>query len=523
MGKPTYNREVIEGSNLTCRIHDGMDTLYAVAVAAYGVQSGNVMLEHRADAPTISHDGVTNLDALEVSDPVEDMTIQVVKQASKRTNDTAGDGTTLSAILSYHLYEWAGEQEENGKSLAEISRTIDRNARNILSIIDDITVGDISDAQLRGVCEISAGDPDMGALVYDVIKQVGRFGGVNTIYTGANAVYPDVIDGMFLDRSGYLSAVLRNDIAGNKSVLTDVPVVILGSTYDRAEQIVPILEKLVTCNFHNALFVGDITGDALHKLETIPKSTFDVMAIKPDPTNYQITLENVAMFTGGEIFNGKPQEWDVTKHAGHLDTATVTNAGSTLIGHDGGERLEKFIEELKGMLVGATPAERTTIESRIACLQAKVANIYVGSASEVERKERKLRIDDAICAAKSALSGGIVPGGGVCLRNIGYALDLPYLVRPYADLLMVSHIGDYEFDYDHRENVYNELWRGGAMPLPNSGYNLRSGELVEDMVEACIVDPAIVIREAVRNSHSVISKLITTQVALPFEDRKWEF
>ena len=167
MGKPTLNRVCVSGEDLEDGISCGISTLFEVAKAAYGCKAGNVMIEHRASAPTISHDGVSNLDELEVSDAIEDMTIKVVKQASKRTNETAGDGTTLSAILSSHLYWWAMDQIEAGANPVDVAKQIENNVPIILDEIDKRTTKDLTPEMLRGACIISAGDEGLGALSYE--------------------------------------------------------------------------------------------------------------------------------------------------------------------------------------------------------------------------------------------------------------------------------------------------------------------------------------------------------------------
>lgn len=186
MGKPTYNRVITSGEDLNKKIEQAINKMLKIALTAYGVQSGNVMIENRADPPTISHDGVTNIGVLEVNDPIEDMTIATIKQAAERTNKTAGDGTTLTTILSCSLYYWAKGLMESGEYTPfEVSKIINKNMLDILKEIDNTQVKTgISDKELLGACIVSAGDEGLGNLVYDVMSQVGAFGGVNIVYTG---------------------------------------------------------------------------------------------------------------------------------------------------------------------------------------------------------------------------------------------------------------------------------------------------------------------------------------------------
>ena len=198
MGKPALNRKCITGEELDKGIARGIETLYEVAKTAYGCNGGNVMIEHRATAPTISHDGVSNLEELEVEDAIQDMAIKVVKQSSKRTNETAGDGTTLSAILSCHLYWWAYSKILAGESRVEVAKQIEDNVPKILAEIDKVTTKKLTPELLRGACIISAGDEGLGELIYDVVSSVGEFGGINVSYVGSLGVSTNIVKGMYI-------------------------------------------------------------------------------------------------------------------------------------------------------------------------------------------------------------------------------------------------------------------------------------------------------------------------------------
>lgn len=505
MGQKLYVRECVMGEELHKGISRGVSKVFSIAQAAYGAASGNVMIENRADAPTISHDGVTNIAVLEVENPVEDMAISVIKQASKRTNDTAGDGTTLSAILAYHLYQYAEKKliKEEKMSRAAAAKKVRSFVPLILSSIDQRTKKDLSDRDLRGVCEISAGDTGLGALVYDVISNVGEFGGVNVVYTGTTATSVDFVKGLYVE-SGAADEMFFNDQTSKESVLKDVPVVILGATISREDEIVPIVQRLHASRAKQAIFFGNIINDALKFLSTIPKPSLDIMVVTPKPSGFINNLEDIALYTKGEVFRGDPKDWK-PELCGMVKTATVTRNQTTLVGGKGenSEEIKKALEKIKKQRDSAAPNHRLEFENRIARLTASVANIYVGGASETERKETRLRIDDAVCAAKTALTGGVVSGGGVCLRDIGDKLKLPYLRLPYFDLLINS---------DADENMLRNKYAVGE------GFDLLTHEK-KNMVRAHIIDPAIVIREAVINSHSVVSQLITTTRALSFKER----
>lgn len=500
MGKPTLNRQIVTGEKLQDGIARGLNTIYEVALTAYGVNGGNVAIERRASAPTISHDGVSNLEELEVEDPVEDMAIKVVKQASQRTNETAGDGTTLSAILSFHLYEWAMAEIKAGKTPMQVSKEIEANIPKILDAIDKVTTKKLSPELLKGACIISAGDEGLGELIYDVVSETGEYGGINVSYVGSLGVSTNIVRGMYVP-SGYLDPKLVNDLDGNRSVLEEVPVIILSSTITRQDELLPILEHIRTHTFQKAVFFADITGDALRLLEM--NRNFDACVVKPQSSNYEVLLKDVALYTGGQVYSGSPSDFKM-EYAGKAQKVTITQRETTILGGYGEkEEIDKVVKDLKDKLAKAEPQDRPFLEGRIARLTANVATIYVGGASAVERGEVKLRVDDAVCAAKTALAGGVVPGGGVCLRDIADEIDLPYLADPFIDLL------------DNSDIQYEPCSEG-------CGYDLKTKQIC-NMVDNYLVDPAIVVREAVINSHSVVSKLITTELALVYKDREWNF
>ena len=511
MGEKLYVREIVDDKKLRDGITRGVTKVFKVAQTAYGAASGNVMIENRADVPTISHDGVTNIATLEAEDPIEDMAISVIKQASKRTNDTAGDGTTLSAVLAYHLYMFAEKTliEDNGMSRAAAAKFIRGLIPSIISAIDAKTKKEITDKNLRGVCEISAGDSGLGALVYDVISKVGVFGGVNVIYTGTSSTSVEFVDGVYIE-SGAKDEMFFNDQTSKESVMkpqddtNGVPVVILGTTIARQDEMVPIIEKINSSRLKQVLIFGNIINDALKFLSTIPKPIMDIMVVTPPANGFSNNLEDIALYSGGEVFRGEPKDW-TPEMLGWVESATITRNQTTITGGKGAnsKKLATAIEKIKKQRDGVAPNRRLEYENRIARLTASIANIYVGGASDTERKETKLRIDDAVCAAKTALTGGIVAGGGVCLRDIAAKLCLPYLSKPYYDLLLNS---------DATADMIMDTCEIGE------GYDLLTHEK-RNMVRANIIDPAIVIREAVINSHSVVAQLITTNLALTFKER----
>jgi len=373
------------------------------------------------------------------------------------------------------------------------SRFIEDAAIKICNEIDRITTKP-TDEQLRGVARISCGDDAIGDMIYDTAKAVGEHGGININEYGGIGIKSEVLDGFYLDK-GFAAPVLMNDTASLKSVLVDCPVVLLAKPLTRQDELLPILEKVIRNNFQRVLFIADISGDALEQAVVNKlRGTLDIMIVEPPFQDRDIILQDLALYTGGTPYAGDYEKWNMDDHCGRVEKATVTARDTTLIGgHGDKKKLQAEINALKKQ----EPSEKTN--ERIARLTGKIANIFVGGATQVERQEVKLRVQDAVGAVRSAQIGGIVPGGGVALRDIAVG-PFEYLDIPYETLL-------------ENAGITNE-----SILRPEFGFNLRTGKSCH-MVKECIVDPAIVIKEAVRNSHSVVSKLITTTIALPFEER----
>lgn len=485
MPKLNLVRNIIAGEELRSKIDSGVNKIFDVALASYGVNSGNVMIEHRFGEPLISHDGITNIGKLVVSDPIENSTISIVRQASEKTNRDAGDATTLTVVLSKLAYE---QWKNSPLSPRKTQQAINRVVADVKKYIQDNKQETTPDT-LKGVARISAGDQAIGNLVCDAVQTVGKTGGITVVETATPNISSEVVNG-FTFKKGLKAIPLANDLQALKSRYNDPTIIVMSRLLSKNDDIVPILDKAIIADRHNILLIADISGQAL---ETIIANKLngrlDIAVVEPPAEGRDIFLTDVAKYSSTNVFSGSPDDFDVDLHCGTAESAYITLSETTINGCKTPDDLAKFIELLDDNI-------------RIERLTGKTVKISVGAPTQAERQELKLRIEDAVCATQTALEYGVLPGGGVFLRDYAKSVggeDVKYLAMPFELLT-----GD--------DSCLTSHYKEGA------GVDIYNDKNIENMVEAGIVDSAKAIEEAVINSHSVAAQLISVKMALPFVD-----
>lgn len=486
MSKKSLVRNIIEGDELKQKIQSGVDKIYTVARASYGVNSGNVMIEHRFGEPLVSHDGVTNIGKLVVEDSVENMAISLVRQASERTNRDAGDSTTLTTLLTKLAYDYWSERGLSPRKVqSEIMATVDvvreYIAKHKIAIDDDL---------LQGVSRVSAGDEALGDLVFDAVKTAGVNGGITVIESPSAQISSEKIDG-FTFKKGLKAIALANDIQSIKSRYDSPAIVVMSRIISKNDDILPIIEQLLIAEKKNIVIIGDVSGQALetiiaNKLE----GRLDIAIVEPESINREVFLSDVAAYASTTVFSDITGNFDVEKHVGTAESVHITVSETTINGCKNTAALEEYKKDITDTI-------------RLERLNGVTVKISVGAPTQVERQELKLRIDDAVCAAKTALEHGVVPGGGVFLRDMQADMfpdsDISYFATPF--MLLVG-------DSDEAMKLYEK----------GSGVDIYHDKNVPNMVEARIVDSAKAVEEAVVNAHSVAAQLISINTALPFAE-----
>lgn len=513
--RPSQSRKVVYGSELQEGIQSGIEKVYQVAKTAYGPKSGNVAIEQVYGDPLVSHDGVTNVEKVFLEDPIENMAAAILKQASKKSNKKVGDGTTGVVILAYNLYKDARRLIADGHNPMEVSKLLKQTAADAIKQIDEMKIP-VKDDLLRHVANISAGDPAIGAMIADVIEDVGIDGGVTIEDFAGAGIYNEIVDGFYF-RKGFTNINLVKDPSNLESKLDNVRILVSEKRLQTSTDIAPILEKVVGSGIRELLIVGDVGEEALSVLilnrlngaittTVVDAPVFDAMR--------SLFLEDLALYTDAQTLlpGSNPSDFKV-EMLGAAEKVIVNEHSTTILGGDGDQdRVGARIDELRKQLDEAE--SEVTVESlrgRLSRLSGKVAIVRVGGSVEAEQQETKLRVQDAICAVQAAIKDGVVPGGGLSLARIKPLAFEGAFQAPFKTL--VDNAG---------YNPSEAIWKALQKPLWY-GYNLRAEEFdyePVDLLKEGVVDPASVMKELIQNASSVVSQLITIQASIYHSDRK---
>lgn len=501
-------KDVIFGDELHAKIASGFLKVYNVAKESYGPNAGNAMIEYPYGDPLISRDGVTNVQQLRLEDGVENATVAVARQASRKSDVKVGDGTTASIILAYHLYNAGRKLVAAGNNQMVVSRQIQAVADKAIEEIDRIKVP-LAPKMLSKVAITSSGDEAIGMLVAETIQAIGADGGVTIEDFAGNGLYNEIVEGFYF-RKGLLSAYLAKDPTNLESKHFNVPLLVLDKQLVAQADAADIFEKVVD-KFKEVVVVGNVSGDALAFLVELRLSNKLLVSIVEPPYEMRnLFLEDLALMTGATVISEgfNVSDFDVAK-MGFAKKVVITTTSTTLLGADDQAEVNKRVLELQKQLEESTnPVDIEVIRGRLSRLTGKVAILRVGGATETEQKEVKLRVQDAVSAAQAAMKEGIVPGGGTVLArlNVGFteAFEAPFLQ-------LATNSG-----------VNAEKLIAKLQEAPQGyGFDLKHiGDKPVDMMKAGVVDPALVMKEVVANAASVAAKLLTTSSGITLVNRE---
>lgn len=508
-----FPKQILYGEDARKKITLGVTTMYEVARAAYGPKGGNVMYEHNwpVGAAKISRDGVTNLDKVTIADRAANMVAKTVLQASKKNNAVVGDGTTAVAILTYHLYTAGHKLVAAGHNQMDVAGMINDTASIALKYIDSVKQ-ELSEDDLLSVAKVASGDDAIAELLASTVKEVGDEGGVTVEEHTGLGVYAEVIDGFYM-RRGFTDVRLLKDGGSLSSDFENVPILLVDKVVSDAREMATIINKVKGAGHNEVLILGEVIHDALEFLvhERGNKNIIATVAGIPATAGMKsIVLDDLAVLTGGRVYQQGEKASDFTlDYLGAAGRVVVEELSTTII--DGaGEKsdITKRLKELENQLKAESAAITTTvIKDRISRLKGKVGIVKVGAPTDSERDELRLRIDDAVCALQAARREGTVPGGGTTLARVtGTPFD-EALQMPFIELM-------------RNAGEKAEFRLGKVLEKPvGFGYNLRAiTDEPIDLRQAGVLDPALVIKEVVRNAASIATGLITTTVLIPFSD-----
>ena len=524
------SKQVILGSEARTNLVKGIDTLADAVVSTLGPNGRNVVIANEMGAPQSTKDGVTVAKSITLSDPNQELGVQLVKQAAIKTAEKAGDGTTTSTLLAREMIKAGLTALNNNENAVQIKRDIDATVQQVVDNLKTQIAEDISgEEQLEQIATISANnDPETGKLIATAIEKVGMEGVVHIEESKTGETYLETVEGLQFDR-GYKSPYFVTNNTTMTSVLDNPLILLADQKITQVKDLLPILEG-VSAQARSLLIIAeDIDQEALATLIVNKmRGTMKVCAVKaPDfGDRRKLVLEDIAITTGGTVFD-KQKGMKLDKFSwdwfGEARTITVGKEQTTIVDGKGGvESIETRIEELQQQIDKATtPFETEKLQERLAKFVGGVAIIHVGGNTETEMKEKKDRVDDALHATKAAIEEGIVPGGGTALlyassglevKSTGAQIVVAACAKPFSQILV--NAGWDEVDgrimADNLVNSGDDAW---------TGFNIKTAKKV-NMKEAGIIDPTKVARTALQNAASVAGTVLLTECTVVDEPKE---
>ena len=505
----------------------GMDILANAVGTTLGPKGRNVALDKKWGAPTVTHDGVTVAKEIELEDPYENMGAQLIKEAATKTNDVCGDGTTTATILAQIIVTEGLKNVAAGANPMLLKRGIEKATTAIVEAIQEGSTPLETKEDIAHVAAISANDPEIGELIAQVMDKVGKDGVITVEEARGLEFEVEYVEGMQFDR-GYLSPYFITDAETMESRLENPYILLHDKKISAATNIVPVLEKLVQSGRRELVVIAeDVDGEALATLVLNKlRGTFSCLGVKAPGfgDRRKAMLQDVAVLTGATLISeevGRTLESTTLEDLGQAERVVATKDDTTVIGGKGSEaEIKGRIEQIKAEIETTTSDyDREKLQERLAKLAGGVAIIRVGAATEVELKEKKHRVEDALSATRAAVEEGIVVGGGVALLNAISALD--GATSDDRDTQTGINILRRALDEPIRRLAQNAGHDGAVVVQEirrrhaetgnnNLGFEIMSEEYV-DLMEHGIIDPAKVTRSAVENAASIAAMILTTE------------
>ena len=516
-------KQILYGDEARKALERGVNTLADTVKITLGPKGRNVVLDKKYASPLITNDGVTIAKEIELEDPFENMGAQLIKEVSVKTNDVAGDGTTTAAVLAQAIIREGNKNFAAGANPIVLRKGIEKAVDVVVEELKKCSRPVKDSTAIAQVASISAGDEKVGELVSKAMEKVGKDGVITVEESKTTSTELSVVEGMQFDR-GYLSAYMCTDMEKMEAVLENPLVMVTDKKISSVQEILPVLEQVAKSGEKLLIIADDIEGDALAMLVLNKiRGGLNSVAVKAPSfgDKRKAILEDIAILTGATLISSDlaMELKDATVDMlGRAKTVKVDKDNTTIVEGAGDKnQLAARIENIKMQLENQTSDyEKEKLQERLAKLAGGVAVIKVGAATEIEMKEKKLRIEDALSATKAATSEGVVAGGGVALIK----------TIPAIQKLVDSLVGDEKtgaqiilraVEEPLRQISKNAGVDGGVIvnqvkqnKSASFGYNALTDEFV-DMFDAGIIDPTKVTKSALVNAASVASTLLTTE------------
>lgn len=507
-------------------IKRGVDALANAVKVTLGPRGRNVIISKSFGAPQVTKDGVTVAKEIELEDTLENMGAQMVKEVASKTNDLAGDGTTTATVLAQAIVQEGLKNVAAGANPMELKKGIDQAVEAIVENLEKQTtkVGNSSE-MIKQVASISANNDDViGELIANAFEKVGKEGVITVEEAKGTDTYVDVVEGMQFDR-GYLSPYFVTDTEKMQTVLEDPYILLYDKKISSMKDLLPVLEPVAQQGKSLLIIAEDVDGEALATLVVNKlRGSLKIAAVKAPGfgDRRKAMLEDIAILTGGTVISeerGFTLENTTVDMLGSAETITLDKDNTTIVNGAGDkEAIKSRVNQIKAQIETTTSDyDKEKLQERLAKLAGGVAVLYVGAASEVEMKEKKDRVDDALHATRAAVEEGIVAGGGVALVR---AMEvLKSITTDSLDATTGVNIVARAIEAPLRTIVQNAGGEGSVVinkvkeGEKNFGYDAKSEKYV-DMLEAGIIDPKKVTRVALENAASVAGMILTTECAL---------
>jgi chaperonin GroEL len=504
-------------------LESGVDKLADTVAITLGPKGQNVVLDKKWGAPTITNDGVTIAKEVELEDPWENMGAQLTKEVATKTNDVAGDGTTTATVLARAMVKAGLKNVAAGANPMALKRGIEKAVTRAVDAIKDQAKDVETKEEVAQVASISAADPAIGEVIAEALDKVGKDGVITVEESNTFGMELEFVEGMQFDK-GYISPYFVTDPDRQEAVIDEPYVLIVNKKVSSVQELLPLLEKVMQAGKPLAIVAEDVEGEALATLVVNKiRGTFNAVAVKAPGfgDRRKAMLGDMAILTGGQVVSeevGLKLENVTLDLLGQARKIVITKDTTTIVEGAGSEdEVKGRINQIKAEIEKTdSDWDREKLQERLAKLSGGVAVIKVGAATEVELKEKKHRIEDAVSATRAAVEEGIVPGGGVTLIRAETALDKLDLEGDEATGAAIVRIALAE---PARRIAQNAGFEGAVVVQQirsegdGNGFNAATGEWV-DMVKAGIIDPAKVTRSALQNAASIAALLLTTESAV---------
>jgi len=498
----------------------GVDQLADAVKVTLGPKGRNVVLDKKFGSPTITNDGVTIARDIELPDPFENMGAQLVKEVATKTNDVAGDGTTTATVLAQAMIQEGMRNVAAGANPMILKKGIETAVKTLVEEIKKRSIKVSGKAEIAQVASVSAADEEIGGLIAEAMEKVGNDGVITVEESKGLQTALNVVEGMQFDR-GYISPYMVTDPDRMEAVMDNPYILITDRKISAIADMLPTLEKVVKVGKELLIIAEDVEGEALATLVVNRlRGTFKAVAVKAPGfgDRRKAMLEDIAILTGGTVITedmGRKLDSVELEDLGTARQVRITKDETTIIDGAGDKDvIAKRVNQIRAQVEETTSDfDREKLQERLAKLSGGVAVIEVGAATEVEMKDKKLRIEDALNATRAAVEEGIVAGGGTTFIDIIPALNT---LEATGDVQTGINLVKRAVEEPLRQIAYNAGLEGSVVveKVKNTeagvGFNALTEEYI-DMVKAGIVDPAKVTRSALQNAASIASLVLTTE------------